>query len=160
MAEGGDNHLSSEFAHGLQALTKELGIYLIVDEVQTGVAQTGKFWAHEHWNLPSPPDYVTFAKKMLSCGVYYSDKDMMATAYRHFNTFMGDPVRAVLTAKMNETVKEDKLIELCQEVGEHLQDGLRKIAAKYPKYVQDVRGKGTFIAFDSESVPDRDNLLA
>ena len=50
-AEGGDNHISSYFANGLRKLTKELGIFMIVDEVQTGVAATGKFWAHEHWDL-------------------------------------------------------------------------------------------------------------
>lgn len=68
MSEGGDNQLSAEFAQGLQDITKELGIYFIVDEVQTGVCNTGTFWAHEQWNLREAPDFVTFAKKMLSCG--------------------------------------------------------------------------------------------
>ena len=47
MSEGGDNQISSEFAQGLQDITKDLGIYFIVDEVQTGVCMTGSFWAHE-----------------------------------------------------------------------------------------------------------------
>ena len=67
---------------------------MIVDEVQTGVCGTGKFWAHEHWNLDSPPDFVTFAKKMLSCGFYHNHDTRVKQAFRHFNTFMGDPVRA------------------------------------------------------------------
>ena len=70
-SEGGDNYLSNEFAQGVRDLTLELGIFFICDEVQTGVGCTGKFWAHEHWNLSTPPDFVTFAKKMLSCGFYH-----------------------------------------------------------------------------------------
>lgn len=73
MSEGGDNYVSGEFAQGLQDITKELGIYFIVDEVQTGVCLTGSFWAHEGWNLRESPDFMTFAKKMLSCGIYYND---------------------------------------------------------------------------------------
>jgi 4-aminobutyrate aminotransferase / (S)-3-amino-2-methylpropionate transaminase len=54
-------------------------------------------WAFEHWNLTSPPDYMTFAKKMLSAGFYHSEETDMVTPYRHFNTYMGDPVRFILT---------------------------------------------------------------
>jgi 4-aminobutyrate aminotransferase/(S)-3-amino-2-methylpropionate transaminase len=64
MAEGGDTQISGYFANQIRSLTKEMGIYMIVDEVQTGVITTGAFWAHEHWNLTSPPDMMTFAKKM------------------------------------------------------------------------------------------------
>lgn len=160
MAEGGDVNLTKNYGQGLQALCKELGIYLIVDEVQTGVATTGKFWCHEHWDLPSPPDYVTFAKKMLSCGVYYADENRLHTPYRHFNTFMGDPVRALLTATLTQVVTEDKLNEQAAEVGTYIRAGLEKVAAKYPKYVSNVRGQGTVIAYDGASIPDRDNLLA
>lgn len=48
----------------------------MVDEVQTGGGATGSFWHHETWNLPSPPDIVTFSKKMLTGGFYFSDELM------------------------------------------------------------------------------------
>ncbi|KAA8567580.1 hypothetical protein EYC84_008055 [Monilinia fructicola] len=57
-SEGGDNHASPAFFRGLRALTKKHNVLLIVDEVQTGVGATGKFWAHEHWNLETPPDML------------------------------------------------------------------------------------------------------
>lgn len=57
---------------GLQKICKKHGAALIADEVQTGMGVTGKFWAHEHWNLPTPPDFVTFAKKMAATGFYHS----------------------------------------------------------------------------------------
>jgi 4-aminobutyrate aminotransferase/(S)-3-amino-2-methylpropionate transaminase len=55
-------------------MTKEMGIYMIIDEVHTGVAATGKFWAHEWWDLESPPDIVTFSKKFQASGFFYSDE--------------------------------------------------------------------------------------
>ncbi len=51
-----------------------MGIYMIIDEVHTGVAATGKFWAHEWWDLESPPDIVTFSKKFQASGFFYSDE--------------------------------------------------------------------------------------
>ena len=57
-------------AQGLQALTHKHGAALIVDEVQTGGGASGKFWCHEHFDLPKPADLVTFSKKMLTGGFY------------------------------------------------------------------------------------------
>jgi len=48
----------------------QYGLGLLIDEVQTGCGATGKFWAHEHFNLPDAPDIVTFSKKMLTGGFY------------------------------------------------------------------------------------------
>lgn len=76
-SEGGDNHASNAFFHGLQKLLKKHEILFIVDEVQTGVGATGKFWAHEHWDLPSPPDMVTFSKKFQAAGWYFHDENLM-----------------------------------------------------------------------------------
>lgn len=69
-SEGGDNHASPFFFRNLRALTKKKNVLLIVDEVQTGIGATGKFWAHEHWNLDTPPDIVTFSKKAQAAGFY------------------------------------------------------------------------------------------
>ena len=48
-------------------------IGFICDEVQTGVAVSGRWWAHEYWNLENPPDIVTFAKKMSTGGFYFTN---------------------------------------------------------------------------------------
>lgn len=96
-SEGGDNHASESFFCKLRALTEQKGVLLIVDEVQTGVGASGKFWAHEHWDLPSPPDMVTFSKKAQAAGFYYGKSDLRPKqAYRQFNTWMGDPARAII----------------------------------------------------------------
>lgn len=79
-AEGGDRSATDDFYRGLRQLALEEDVYFICDEVQTGGGVSGKWWAHEHWNLETPPDIVTFAKKMNSAGFYYrsgTDRDKL-----------------------------------------------------------------------------------
>ena len=57
----------------------KLQVYFICDEVQTGGGVSGKWWAHEHWNLDTPPDIVTFAKKMNAAGFFYRQGKLVIT---------------------------------------------------------------------------------
>lgn len=93
LAEGGDKHASNNYFRQLRLLAKEHGAYFIVDEVQTGVAATGKFWAHEHWGLKSgeEPDFVTFSKKMQASGIYHKKELRPNAAYRIYGTWMVSP---------------------------------------------------------------------
>ena len=99
LSAGGDHQISAAYANKLRKMTKEMGVYLIIDEVHTGVAATGKFWAHEHWDLESPPDFVTFSKKFQASGFFYGDELKQQIPFRQFNTWMGDPVRTLIAAK-------------------------------------------------------------
>lgn len=158
-SEGGDNHASPAFFRGLRALTKKHGILLIVDEVQTGVGATGKFWAHDHWDLPEPPDMVTFSKKAQTAGYYYGDPSLRPNKpYRQFNTWMGDPARALLFRAIIDEVQRHDLVANTAKVGDYLFGQLERLAAKYPGQFANLRGKGqgTFIAFDN---PKRDEFL-
>lgn len=158
-SEGGDNHASPEFFRRLREITKKKDVLMIVDEVQTGVGATGKFWAHEHWGLETPPDMVTFSKKAQAAGFYYSDDALRPDKpYRQFNTWMGDPVRALLFRGIFDEVTRLNLVERTTQVGNYLYEKLDKLAAKYPGEMLNLRGKdrGTFIAWDS---PRRDEVL-
>ncbi|KAM0334177.1 hypothetical protein ACHAQA_001197 [Verticillium albo-atrum] len=158
-SEGGDNHASPAFFRGLREVTLKHNVLLIVDEVQTGIGATGKLWAHEHWDLPTPPDMVTFSKKAQAAGYYYANKDLRPNLpYRQFNTWMGDPVRALLFRAIHDEVRAHNLVERTAQVGAYLYAGLERLAAKYPEQIANLRGKdrGTFIAFDS---PRRDEVL-
>ncbi|KFY49601.1 hypothetical protein V495_00497, partial [Pseudogymnoascus sp. VKM F-4514 (FW-929)] len=158
-SEGGDNHASPAFFRGLRELTAKHDVLFIVDEVQTGIGATGKFWAHEHWDLPTPPDMVTFSKKAQTAGYYYGNPALRPNKpYRQFNTWMGDPARAILFRGIIEEVKRLNLVEHTAKTGDYLYAGLEKLAAKYPGQFNNLRGKGqgTFIAFDS---PQRDEFL-
>jgi 4-aminobutyrate aminotransferase/(S)-3-amino-2-methylpropionate transaminase len=158
-SEGGDNHASPAFFRSLRALTKKHNVLFIVDEVQTGVGATGKFWAHEHWNLETPPDMVTFSKKAQTAGYYYGNPALRPNKpYRQFNTWMGDPARAILFRAIINEVERLDLVANAASVGDYLYTNLESLAKKYPGQFQNLRGKGqgTFIAFDN---PSRDEFL-
>jgi 4-aminobutyrate aminotransferase/(S)-3-amino-2-methylpropionate transaminase len=158
-SEGGDNHATPAFFRGLRDLTKKHDILLIVDEVQTGVGATGKFWAHEHWGLTSPPDMVTFSKKAQTAGYYFGNDELKPNkAYRQFNTWMGDPARAILFRAIVQEIQRLGLVESTAMTGDYLYGGLERLSQKYPNEIQNLRGQGqgTFIAWDS---PRRDEVL-
>ncbi|TGO30468.1 hypothetical protein BPAE_0005g00640 [Botrytis paeoniae] len=158
-SEGGDNHASPAFFRGLRALTKKHNVLLIVDEVQTGVGATGKFWAHEHWNLDTPPDMVTFSKKAQTAGYYFGNPELRPNKpYRQFNTWMGDPARAILFRAIIEEIERLDLVNNTAKVGDYLYGELARLAKQYPAEIQNLRGKGqgTFLAFDSNR---RDEVL-
>lgn len=158
-SEGGDNHASPAFFQALRAVTRKHGVLMIVDEVQTGVGATGKFWAHEHWDLAEPPDMVTFSKKAQTAGYYFGNPELRPNKpYRQFNTWMGDPARAVLFRAIIDEVERLGLVAAAARVGDYIFGRLEDLAAKYPGEFANLRGKGmgTFIAFDS---PRRDEFL-
>ncbi|EPS42660.1 hypothetical protein H072_3423 [Dactylellina haptotyla CBS 200.50] len=158
-SEGGDFHASPKFFQGLREITKKHNVLLIVDEVQTGVGATGKFWAHDHWDLPSPPDIVTFSKKAQTAGYYFGNSLLRPNMpYRQFNTWMGDPARVLLFNTIIKEIGRLNLVEHTANTGAYLYSGLEQLAKKYPAEIQNLRGKGqgTFIAWDS---PQRDAFL-
>lgn len=158
-SEGGDNHATPFFFRGLREITKKHNVLLIVDEVQTGVGATGKFWAHEHWGLSSPPDMVTFSKKAQTAGYYFGNNDLRPNKpYRQFNTWMGDPARAILFRSIIQEIQRLDLVNNTAATGDYLYSGLERLSERYPRDIQNLRGKGqgTFIAFDSER---RDEVL-
>lgn len=162
-SEGGDNHASAEFLQGLRDITLQNGSLFIVDEVQTGVGATGRFWAHEHFNITPAPDMVTFSKKFQSAGYYFHDPKIIPNiAYRQFNTWCGDPARMILAGAIGKEIVNNDLVAHAAKVGKYLYGKLEQLAAKYPKYIKDLRGKdrATFIAWSLEDGTARNKFLA
>ncbi|PWZ03075.1 4-aminobutyrate aminotransferase [Testicularia cyperi] len=162
-SEGGDNHASPAFFQGLRDVTKKHGVYMIVDEVQTGVGATGAFWAHDKWNLTSPPDFVTFSKKMQAAGFYHNLDTRPSMPYRNYNTWMGDPTRTLQARQIIRTVQSHGLVEHTDNVGNYIYnalDDLIKNGAGKGK-LERLRGQnaGTFIAFDGTTSEARDKLI-
>ncbi|KAK0384264.1 hypothetical protein NLU13_8352 [Sarocladium strictum] len=156
-SEGGDNHASAAFFQGLRDLTKKHNVVMIVDEVQTGFGATGKFWGHQHWNLTSPPDIVTFSKKAQTAGYLFGDSMLVPDkAYRQFNTWIGDPARVMMSRAVIREILDKNLVEQTARVGDVLYGELSKLADKYPEQIQNLRGKGqgTYIAFDNKKAAE------
>ncbi|MCO5549510.1 hypothetical protein L7F22_002982 [Adiantum nelumboides] len=160
-SEGGDQHASPAFFQGLRDITKRLGVFMIVDEVQTAMA-TGSLWAHSKWNLQSAPDAVTFSKKLQAAG-FYHNLDLKATLpYRNFNTWLGDPTRALQAREILRVVRENKLLENTSKVGAYIYENLENLTQTNGKgKMFNLRGKdqGTFIAWDAETPEKRDEVI-
>ena len=143
--EGGDRHASLYFFNNLRELTLKYNIPLIVDEVQTGLGLTGKFWAHQHWKHPDPADIVVFAKKMQISGFYYKEKFNNLKDYQIFNTWMGDYWRTIISQEIINIIIEENLLENVNIQGTYLIDNIKKINSDK---IHNIRGTGLMIAFD------------
>jgi len=157
-AEGGDRSATDDFYRNLRQLALEENVYFICDEVQTGGGVSGKWWAHEHWNLETPPDVVTFAKKMNSAGFFYRSAMSNNWGPTVFNTWVGDPARLVVLDAILDTVAENNLCENAANTGNYIKSELTKIAETNPN-VTNVRGRGTLVAWDHQSMAQRDFVV-
>lgn len=157
-SEGGDNHASAGFFQGLRDITLKHGILLILDEVQVGVGVSGKMWAHEHFNLTTPPDMVTFSKKAQSSGFFFRDPALRPEqGFSKVSTWYGDPARAILSGIIFEFIDNNKLSDRAVEVGGYLVEKLKPFAIAGK--ICNLRGKGLFIAFDLSSSEARDKFI-
>lgn len=158
-SEGGDNEASPQFFQQLQKISKKHGCSLLIDEVQTGGGPTGKMWCHEHFNLESPPDVVTFSKKMQIGGYFHNDDLKPNEPYRVFNTWMGDPSKILLLAEILKVIKEDNLLDRVNRTGNVLKSGLLAIEKEFPHILNSTRGRGTFLAINLKDSEARDKAV-
>jgi 4-aminobutyrate aminotransferase-like enzyme len=144
--EGGVRIASVRFMKKLRLLTRIYEVPLIFDEVQTGWGMTGRLWAHELFDLPFPPDVVTWAKKAQNGVLFVSEE--LATFFQEekkFNTtWEGDSVGMVRLLALI-----DKLdLEQVRRTGERATAGLKALAQEYREILKNVRGVGVMLAFD------------
>ncbi|GMM31498.1 hypothetical protein DAMA08_042430 [Martiniozyma asiatica (nom. inval.)] len=160
-SEGGDNHASPAFFQGIRAITKKLDVLMIVDEVQTGGGGSGKMWLHEHYDVV--PDIMTFSKKMQNAGFFFSEEGLAGDQpFRQFNTWCGDPSKALIAKAIIGEIKEKDLLKTSAETGDYLYGLLDAVRAANPDKMLNLRGKGRgfFIAFDLPTAALRNQLLA
>lgn len=158
-SDAGDLHGSLRFFQELQSIVKKNGAAFLIDESQTGGGYTGKFWCHEHFYLTHPVDFVTCSNNML-VGGYYSLPDFRSKEEPlTFNTWMGEPSKAILFEKTIEVIKRDQLLQNATTSGEILLEGLQYLSNIYPHQIGNVRGCGMFCAFDCRSTEKRDQMV-
>ncbi|XP_023302321.2 4-aminobutyrate aminotransferase, mitochondrial [Lucilia cuprina] len=158
-SEGGDNEASPEFFQGLQRICKANGMALLMDEVQTGGGGTGKMWCHEYFNLESPPDVVTFSKKMQLGGYFHHSSFRPKEAYRIFNTWMGEPAKILMLEQVIKTIKQENLLEQVNKSGKVLKSGLLDLEKEFPTIINSTRGRGTYLAFNCKNAQTRDDII-
>ncbi|HEY4612860.1 MAG TPA: L-lysine 6-transaminase [Bacteroidota bacterium] len=159
--EGGDNQFRNEFFTELRTICDENDILLIFDEVQTGIAITGKMWAHEYY---VKPDLCVFGKKTQICGFMSSTRidDVLENVFhkssRINSTFGGNLVDMVRFTKILEIIEEEKLVHNAAHVGTHLQNQIQQLEREFSGLVSNARGKGLLCAIDLDTAQNRDQL--
>jgi hypothetical protein len=143
----------------LRLLTRIYDVPLVFDEVQTGWGMTGRLWAHELFDLPCPPDVVTWAKKAQNGVLFVSEE--LATFFQEekkFNTtWEGDSVGMVRLLAVLDKLDLDQV----RRTGERARSGLDALTRDYGEIVKNVRGAGVMLGLDvmradwSEALRDR-----
>jgi 4-aminobutyrate aminotransferase len=151
--EGGYIIPSPGFFPALRKLCDKHGILLIVDEVQSGMGRTGKWWAVEHFDVE--PDIVCAAKGIASgvpLGVMFAREQIMDWQKgAHGNTFGGNPL-ACAAALATMELLEEEFLQNATEVGAYALDCLEQIMVRHHS-IGHVRGKGLMLGV--EFVKDR-----
>ena len=141
---GGINIPTPEFISTLAQLCRENAVYFICDEVQSGYARTGKFFAHQYFDVK--PDIITIAKGMGNGfpigGVLFSPQ-IPAKHKMLGTTFGGNHLGCAAAIAVLEIIEKEHLIEKSFENGAYLMGQLAEIPQ-----IKEVRGKGLMIALD------------
>lgn len=153
--EGGITVLNQDFVDTAVSLCKTYDALLIIDEVQTGVGRTGKFFAYEHFGIK--PDIVTFAKGMgggLPIGGFILGEkasDVLVSG-DHGSTFGGNPIVASGGCTVVDTMDENFLMQV-REKGEYIVKELSKM-----KNIHDISGLGMMIGFKVKGIEAKEFL--
>lgn len=158
--EGGVNPGDPAYFQAIRQICDDTGILLILDEVQTCMGRTGRYWGYEHLGIE--PDVITAAKGLgggipigaLLCKEFcdvFSPGD-------HGSTFGGNPFACGVALAVAQTLEQENLLPQVQERGEQLRTGLGAIAQRYPHWIMAVRGWGLINGLELRSDVDLEAL--
>jgi 4-aminobutyrate aminotransferase len=147
--EGGYVVAPTIFMQELRRICDKHGILLVVDEVQSGIGRTGKWFAVEHTGVH--PDIVCMAKGIASgmpLGITMSKAEIMDwVPGSHASTFGGNPVCIAAALATLDVIENERLLKNSQEVGDHMMQRMADWPKKH-KIVGDVRGRGLMIGVE------------
>jgi predicted acetylornithine/succinylornithine family transaminase len=149
--EGGVNVPSAGYLPGLRELCDRHGALLILDEVQTGMGRTGKWFAYQHSSIT--PDILTCAKALaggVAAGVLLAS-DAVAETLKpgmHASTFGGNPIACRAGLATVETIEEDGLLARGLAIGERFRGHFERFRAELPKLVKAIRIQGVMIGLE------------
>jgi ornithine--oxo-acid transaminase len=152
----GVNIPAAEYLPGAQRLCRQAGALFVCDEVQTGIARTGRFLALEHWGLQ--PDMVCVAKALsggfvpigavlVSRPAFDRVFDGMERAVRHGSTFGGNDLAAAAALATLRVIEREGLVQRAEHMGTLLLELTRPLVERF-EVVRDVRGAGLMWAIE------------
>jgi len=147
--EGGVVVPSSDYLGGVRALCSERGVLLMLDEVQTGLGRTGRWFAHHHAGLQ--PDVVTMAKALgngMPVGACWARAEVAAafSPGDHGSTFGGQPLAMAAARATLAVMEEEEVCARAERMGKLLSAGLAGLA-----HVGSVRGMGLLLAAELDA---------
>jgi predicted acetylornithine/succinylornithine family transaminase len=149
-SEGGVYVADPEYVQKLRKITSEKDILLILDEVQTAMGRTGRFFGYEQYGIE--PDVMSLAKALgngFPVGAIIA-KDQVMAAFEpgtHASTFGGNPLAASAIIATINTLLGEGILKNCETVGTYLFDELTKKRKRFP-FITDVRGKGLLLGIE------------
>jgi 4-aminobutyrate aminotransferase/(S)-3-amino-2-methylpropionate transaminase len=148
--EGGFIPATLEFVQGLREICDQHGIVFVCDEVQSGFARTGRFFAIEHFGVE--PDLITVAKSIAMgiplSGVLGKAEIMDAPAEGGVGgTYVGNPVAQAAAVAVLDVIEEEGLVERSAALGETMRSRMEAWQSRWPQ-VGDVRGLGSMLAIE------------
>ena len=152
--EGGVNIPEAHYLQGLRNLCTQNGWLLMLDEVQSGIGRSGKWFAFQHSDIM--PDVVTLAKGLgggVAIGACLA-KGTAAEVFKpgnHASTFGGNPLACAAAIETLKVIADEGLLEHATKLGDFMRDRLRNQLADVPGVVQ-VRGQGLIVGVEL-SVP-------
>ena len=146
--EGGIVVPPTGYLQGARALCDRTGALLILDEIQTGLGRTGRWWASEHFGVV--PDVMTTAKSLggslvsIAATLFSEElrEFLIPNPFIHLSTFGGSDLACAVALEVLAVIEETELVAHAAAMGERLFAGLRPLVAKYPDVVAEVRGLG------------------
>jgi len=148
--EGGVRIPADDYLIQVRRLCDEMGWLLMLDEVQTGMGRTGRWFAYQHGD--AVPDVVTLAKALgngVPIGACLARGPAAETFKpgQHASTFGGNPLACSAALSVLDTIEGDSLISRSAETGAYLLDGLQRALADMPQ-VAEIRGKGMILGIE------------
>ena len=153
--EGGFIAPPDDYFKEIKKICDAHDIKLIIDEIQTGFARTGKMWAIEHYGVE--PDLMVMAKAIASglpLSAVVARDELMKDVYPGSlgGTYGGNPIACATALKVLELIEREKVVEQAAKLGKKLHKRLDEFYDRY-EVIGDVRGKGPMLAM--ELVKDR-----
>jgi acetylornithine/N-succinyldiaminopimelate aminotransferase len=154
--EGGIRVASQAFLEGLRALADERDLMLVFDEVQTGVARTGTFYAYEQYGVL--PDILATAKGIgggfpLGACLATEKAARGMTFGTHGSTYGGNPFAMAAGNAVLDAVANEEFLAEVRAKGERLRSRLEQFIGNYPELFEEVRGRGLMLGLKMKADP-------
>ncbi|MHC4882333.1 MAG: acetylornithine/succinylornithine family transaminase [Planctomycetota bacterium] len=145
--EGGVHEATAEYMQTIRDLCDEHGALMILDEVQTGMGRTGRWFGYQHYEVT--PDIITLAKSLgggLAIGAMMARPEIAASLVpgTHASTFGGNPLACAAGIAVIEAIEQEGLIDNTNKMGQYAREKLEQLKQAYP-VIDHIRGKGLML---------------